>query len=276
MKPFNQSLHDDINKLKELHSSKGNGPEYKLMCLRIMSDHNISRSTLNIELKKDVPGAYKQKAALEHRVPVSEKELNMVKQLMYSRKTAANIRKTMSFELGFPYSQRRLQKIKSKISREIAAKLEAVYKHPPQEAPRATQEIFHTLSGLDLTERNRIHLINFEGNDFMVSTLVVKDCLDHLAASASAGGMHLHEISRFEMETQLMGQLKQAKYGKYFSPGELKQLESIRTSLNRGDTTASMCKFSLEAVYKTVRRFSPHALKQEVIRVFEEISKEPD
>ncbi len=302
MKPFNEQLNKDITELKELYASTGpRSGAYKGRFRSIMQHHKISRSTMFEELSKEVPGAYKTRDRMNRRIPVGEDEIQEVKELIYKRKSYLDIRKTMELSLGFPYSERRLLKVKKLIASGIMSKLRVPndnIKEPrdgikgvlppnavavkPAVASKPTtlgnikpgiNNLFYTLSGFDLTDKSLIHNVILGDEVHPVSSLVIKESLAHIAASAANSGMHIHEVTRFEMESLLLWQIKQVRLGKYITPAGLKQLESIRKSLDRADSTAEKSAMELEAVYKTVKLFAPNALRADIMRTFEESVK---
>lgn len=294
MKPFNKSLYKDITELKELYASSGpRSGDYKEKFRSIMQHHKISRTTMFEELSKDVPGAYRTRDRISRIIQVSGNEIQEVKELIYKRKSYQEIRKTMELSLGFPYSERRLLKVKKLIALGIMSKLkvpndgikepedgvkgmnppETVAVKPAVATKPIINNLFYTLSGFDLTDNSRIHDVELGGDVYKVSNLVVKESLAHIAASASNSGMHIHEVTRFEMESLLLWQIKQVRLGRLITPAGLKQLESIRKSLDRQDSTAEKSAMELEAVYKTVKLFAPNALRSDIMRVFEESVK---
>lgn len=113
-KPFNHSLNKDILSLKAHQGSKKE-TSYKQLMASVMQKYNISKATLYKELSKDVPGSYKQYETKGRAVPIGLKEANMVKDMLSRAISSEEIRKTMSIELGFSYSVRRLNKVKQHI-----------------------------------------------------------------------------------------------------------------------------------------------------------------
>ncbi len=131
-KPFNSRLHDDIMKLKN-YTGKTTDGVYRRMFKTVMQKHNISRTTVYKELSKTVPGTYRRYENRGRAVPIGLKEANMVKDMLSRAKTTEEIRDTMSIELGFSYSIRRLNKVKELIQQ--GALLEGVRSYDTYSSP---------------------------------------------------------------------------------------------------------------------------------------------
>lgn len=115
MKPFNQLLHNDIMELKSYTGSHDEA-SYKQLMKKVQTKHGISRTTLYNEISKDVPGSYKAYESRGRVVPLTQKEAIMVKEMLQHGKTTEEIRNTMSIELGFSYSARRVNSVKQQIN----------------------------------------------------------------------------------------------------------------------------------------------------------------
>lgn len=271
-KPFNASLSDDISRLKTIHNNAGACADYRNLFRNIMDKHKISRSTVYAELAKSLPGMYKSQPARSVRTQVGEHELAMVRALFHERKTNKEIRQAMEREMGFPYSERRLKRAKLLITLMNAKKM--ITTGMPSDATPAPPEmcrLFHKLAALDTSNLKRKHTIDLDdtGTYVTLSSLVIKNSLDNLALSASYNGMHLHEISRYEMETILMRQIQSVKAGTYITPAGLKALEATRRSLEKSESTSTISAAGYEALFSTVRHFSPDATRAEITRVLD-------
>ncbi len=305
-KPFNQSLHDDIALLHKI-DRKSSPVEFRRVFNGIMRKHSISRSTVFKELKKEVPGSYRSTSEPKNTMPIGEGEITRIKDLVMSRHSSGEIKTIMKLELGFNYSEHRLNSVKNIITSRINSALNNMPQvktqnsssplslgdglfgvgsaspssnpapvkaaAPTVPAPPGMREFFYHLCGLNLKEKNCIQELNFMGVDCLISSQVIKECLDRMAHSAGSGGMHLHEAARFDMETVLMKQLKDATRGFFISPSGLKQLESIRRSLDRSDSTRESGPLNTEAVIKTVKQFAPRTSRADILRSLDDSMK---
>lgn len=331
MKPFNQLLHNDILKLKS-YTGSHNEASYKQLFRSVLARHKISRPTLYKELSKDVPGSYKPYESRGRAVPICQKEAEMVKDMLSRAKTSEEIRNTMSIELGFSYSVRRLNRVKQHIKE--GALLGSVRSYDTYSSPfnlpksevtdkpiqnvinkEMNKEISHEInidkvkSSMELSgavKKLKVEggtggfVVNFKGNlrklfyrlsmlskmdpakaiklniygyEREVSPRTIKSCLDHIASSASTGGMDTDENIRFNIQTILLNESNDYKRGFYIKPSDIKSLESARrslaaTSAGKGGTAAVSGGYSLEDVYEAVSYFSPGARRDELINYF--------
>ncbi len=307
MKPFNSALNSDITKLKELFAVKGpKNPEYKEMFSGIMQRHNLSRSTVYTELCKDTPGSYKKTDRKSWMVKISPREMDLVAELVVTGKKNHDICKAMSLEMGFNYTLRRLIKTRQKIATAAAVIIKndpKIIKHViktipsgiksllDMENPQKTnynprnnnsvntpsagssktkgcaRKFFYELSGIDLSNLKSIISLNFYGSEKNVSASVIKECLDHIAASSEADGKNIYELTKFDIETLLLQQLKYAKLNQYISPVELKQLTAIHKTLLLHEENSVSGGYTLDDVFRVVQRFSPNATREEVAKI---------
>lgn len=114
MKKFNKELNKDINGLKRLHMLKDKS-EFKKMKLKIMAKHKISKATIYREMKKEVPGSYKNPNYKPPARRVTAEEMELVRGMLYRQKTIEQIRSEMESSLGESYSWDRIDLIRRKI-----------------------------------------------------------------------------------------------------------------------------------------------------------------
>ncbi|MBZ0201864.1 MAG: hypothetical protein K8I03_02480 [Ignavibacteria bacterium] len=265
-KPFNKSLNADINLLKNVKVAEDSA-EYKDFFNRIMKKHGISRTTMFVELAKDTPGSYKKHDHSGRKFPITKKEAEMVKELLFKRKSQSFICKAMSNELGFNYTLRRLAKAKGEI-------IALGNPHDPKGIPATKfqgniRRLFHKFAELDLSNPNQVYWINFEGVETPFTSTFIKETMDRAAAFAAAaksginpaGGMTLEDIYRYDMQTILLDELRQIKNGRYASPRDIKNLDAIRRSLAQSNQTAG---YTLDDVLRAVQHYAPSATKDDV------------
>jgi len=293
-KPFNQQLHDDIIMLKDIN--RGAYPdEFQLAFRNIMKRHGISRTTVYTELEKAIPGKYKAHSYKSRDILVSKKEIGLIKDLLNEGRSIRYISRTMSLELGFRYTPYRIYKVKELINSgsgdtgpypivqeaddiESAKLLEENF---TPAAPKPVEPVefkgnislfFNRLSMLDFIDPERKLKIKIAGNIIESSSMVVKDCLNHIIYSAGGSGKSIPEVCRFEMETILIKQFEAYKRGVKFTPLALKHLEGIRMSLlsSAEDNRKPQLKggYDLDDVVRAVRHFAPDTKKEEVMNYF--------
>jgi len=308
LKPFNKTLSDDIKKLKELLDS-GKKIEYRSSFNKLMQRHGISRSTVYGELRKDTPGSYKRFG----RAPanISKQELDLVTGCIMQRKSNDEAIKTLTLEMGFTYTIQRLiraREILIEAAKELKQKTEpvvqpfkdypdinermAVHKlHSHQlnledEAeckkynnPERTRKFFYILASLDTSDPKGITRLQYNDMRFDVSNSVIKESLDHIAASAHNDGKNIRAIMRFDLETELLKKLHIAKKYNY-SCQEIRQLTAIYKSFVQLDAETSPGKsssggggggYTLEDIFRAVTHFSPAVTKEEVTAIVSQI-----
>ena len=111
MKPFNAELNKDILKLKTL-SVKKDKTDFRRSVKEIMAKHNLSRATVYRELKKETPGSYKVPNSEGNEQPFTEKEINMVKELLLKKIPVMDIGRIMEAETGEKYSWERIDALR--------------------------------------------------------------------------------------------------------------------------------------------------------------------
>lgn len=114
MKPFNKALHDDILELHKINP-KTDRYAYRTLFDKIMKKHNVSRSTMYEELRKETPGAYKDKPRGKFKARISKEEMETVFDLMLQHKPCEEICRIMTIELGFEYTPERLLAARKKL-----------------------------------------------------------------------------------------------------------------------------------------------------------------
>ena len=116
MSPFNKQLNTDINNLKKLHAKKDK-TEFKRAKAEIMKRHNISKATVYREMKKDVPGSYKTPNYSTHKIPITDKEKRMVRELLLKQHTLQDICLIMEKQTGESYNWDRVDKIRKELEK---------------------------------------------------------------------------------------------------------------------------------------------------------------
>lgn len=288
-KPFNKQLHKDILLLKKIAHAKGT-PGYKKVFSGIMQFHGISKSTIYNELAKEVPGSYKDYESKGRTVEISPREIDTVRELLKAGKTIDFIKNHMSIELGFSYSDIRLNKVKyilnsygkpldPLILNEDETEIDRTGPGQTPADPEPAEPVkfkgnirkfFYRLSHVEKISKDRTIRIDMEGNVFPVNKAMVKSFFDMLAASGETGGKSKGEIFRFNMETILLNESDMYRRGVYIAPGGVKQLESVRKSLAEtspdNEKNHSKGGYNLDDIHMAVRHFSPNTTREDVVR----------
>jgi len=288
-KPFNQKLHNDILLLKSIAHAKGT-PQYKKVFEGIMMLHGISKATVYNELAKEIPGSYKDYESRGRTVEITRKEAETVYMLLKEGKTIDFIKNHMTVELGFRYSNLRLNKVKQKLnSAGLALKPVKPSEVHTEAGPGASgsnhvnsspaepvkfkgniRKFFYMLSHIEKISDDKTIKIEIEGNVFDVNKNLVKSFFDILAASGETGGKSKDEILRLNIETILFHKTEKYSNGVYVEAGKLKQLESIRKSLAQTaqvkSDNSSKGGYNLDDITDAVSHFSPKTSREEVVR----------
>ena len=278
-KPFNQKLHDDITALSSL--TKGTS-EYKKEFKRIMQAHNICRATVYNELSKHVPGSYKKYESTGRTVEISSKEIISVSNLIDDGWSNKYIRSFMSFELGFSYSETRLKKVKHLLNlngKPVLPETPPEYyieKAPEQDICREEitfkgniRRLFSALAKLEKMPETTVIKIKLNGKIYKVSKMIIKSCLDRIAASAEMEGKNIEEIIRFNIESILLDNSANYKNGAFISPAGILQLDAARRSISSSSPyNRSICShggYNIDDIYSVVEHFSPTVSREDVI-----------
>jgi len=308
-KPFNKSLHIDIIKLRGL-SAEGNKSAYRVLFEQIMKRYDLSRSAVYDELHKETPGAYKNSTRGPAIGKISKRELDLISGAIIRKESTAQMCRSLSQEMGFVYSHRRLARAKEILSqnaakvpddkpkviverlgggfetfdklkkmRENAAKLKeyegletALYANDD-----ATRKFFFILAGLDVSDPERIIRLECGDTSHDVSALVIKEALEHIAASAASGGKDICTACRYDIETLLLKKLDSARKGGLLTPNELRQLVAIHKTLREQNTPAAKSEghssaplgaggYTLDDVCRVAHHFAPGTKKEEVLK----------
>jgi len=111
MKPFNAELNKDILALKTL-SIKKDKTDFRKGVNEVMTKHNLSRATVYRELKKETPGSYSRPNHNPRNRPITEKEIDMVKELLMRKIPIMDIGRIMESETGEKYSWDRIDELR--------------------------------------------------------------------------------------------------------------------------------------------------------------------
>lgn len=118
MKNFNKELYKDITRLKALHAKKDK-TDFKRAKCEVMLKHNISKATVYREMKKDVPGFYKTPSYSPPVRAITEREIQMVRELLYKKIPVMDIPRIMEAETGETYNWDRIDKLRTIIDARI-------------------------------------------------------------------------------------------------------------------------------------------------------------
>jgi hypothetical protein len=103
MKKFNEKLNKDITILKALHT-KRDKTEFVKMKNLIMKKYNFGESTIYKHMKKSTPGLCNTASHHIKPKPVTEEEINMVRELLMKQFSVMQIRAIMETRTGDNYS----------------------------------------------------------------------------------------------------------------------------------------------------------------------------
>lgn len=304
---FNQELHDDIIKLRQI-KEESDHMEY-LEAYRLLADkHQISSFTVYREMQKEVPGEY-IKSRHPSMVKISKKELDKLAELTIQKCSDKVMMNKLSEYKGFDYTPLRLRKAKAKLYRYSKSitdpKIKVVHhfydpkminglkispittvqagginargNNAPAEASKDLPEysgnaarLFRELAQVSDAEPDAVFKLEFSGTVHYVHGSVIIDCLDHIAASSVNGGRSIRDSSRLTIETLLRRQLDYATRKGYITPLELKQLAAIQKSLHQLDE--SLLKkpersFTFDELMHVVNYYSPSASRDIVANV---------
>ncbi|MFI5145364.1 MAG: hypothetical protein ACHQJ4_07185 [Ignavibacteria bacterium] len=108
---FNPDLNSDITRLKKLHELKDKSA-FNALKSEIILKYNVSKATVYREMRKATPGLYKILNYKPPRRDVTEKEIDMVKELLSRRIPVTDIAAIMESETGDNYDWDRIDKIR--------------------------------------------------------------------------------------------------------------------------------------------------------------------
>jgi len=123
LKSFNSELNADIEKLKLLHAKKDKA-DFNRLKTEIMLKHSISVATVYREMKKQTPGFYKKPDYNPPHRPVTEKEIQMIAELLIKGKDVQDIAKLMQRKTGDKYTWDRITQIRKIIDVRLDKKTE--------------------------------------------------------------------------------------------------------------------------------------------------------
>ena len=301
MKEFNFSLHTDIIKLKQL--GKTSPDEYKKLLDELCVKHNLSKSTIYRELGKPEPGKYRKRKHKPEMSKITKLEMELIAEMMISRKPNDEIMKEMSLIKGFEYSLVRLIKAKQKVS--LAATMinnpkpkvvHHVYDPKTIEGLKISKapfiradgkegltpkdpklplyggnasKFFYQLAGIDIKDPECIQKLTYPGGEVhYVKNSVIRGALDQIAASSEAGGKSKEEAVNHSIDVLLRNQLNSAMRRGYITPLELRQIASTIKVLTQIRNTAARTGgfYSFDEIMHIVGVFSPGASRESVAK----------
>lgn len=231
MKEFNKQLHDDIIKLKKLRLKKDK-TEFKKFMTILIRRHKLSKSSIQEELRKPVPGTYRNiNWALRYR-PITEEEIKMVYELLYQNYTLEQVKRVMEERLGGNYGESRMNRIRAEMEKKL----------PELESNNTTifgegfKKLFNEYCCLDLMDPRKILELELLGTKYKVSCAVIKDAINMIIYSAEGDGKNTQELHRIRMENMLSKKLENMTASSQVSMTELRSAEIVRRSQEKGQS----------------------------------------
>lgn len=256
MKKFNKALNVDITELKSLYIKKDK-TEFRKLKAEIMQKHKISKATVYREMKKDIPGTYKNPNYNPPARMVTAEEMELVRGMLYRQKTIEQIRAEMESNMGKPYSWDRIDRIRGKIEEEqkILQEVNKNGKDNPviinsgtsNPAGRkislpgkgSTQFEYESPHGIDMKEflMRALSVDKMDPNTFITVPAgsynvklgydAVKDIQRIIANSAAGKAYDVIEIAQINTKHLCSEQIRHFVNGRSHSIKELRELKSI-------------------------------------------------
>lgn len=259
-KPFNQSLNNDINLLKILHSKKDK-TDFRELMEQVKRRHNISKATVYREMKKDTPGLYKTPRYFPPQREVTPKEREMVENLLRRQFKVQDIINIMERETGENYSWDRIDRIRE--SREIPlvkgdlGGLESnmrpsEFENPPlsplvggTEIPplspllikegknsRNIRRVVEELLEADKMTEGEMITITLGGSEHTISRDAARDIALVIANYTDAGEESIGEMNRLRLMHLVTDKIRLVSLGSYASVRELKELCDMNSAMS--------------------------------------------
>lgn len=260
-KVFDPELHNDIMKLKQLKIIPDRRNKYLELKRILRKKYKLSESTIDNEIRKDVPGFFRASSRCSRMLPVTKEEQRMVEELFAVNMQQQEMMRLLSHHLGIAYGKKRLNKVRELIADNPS----------PPGTPSAFDDNLRTLfcrfSKLDLSDPMASHEIQIHSDTYLVSTQTIKDAMDLIMYSASSGGKSSQLVARIKMERFLLHRMELIQKGQYIPTEELKQLELIRRSLDYAGAGSSAAGLSpdFKVLVACVREFAPDAHLHDII-----------
>jgi hypothetical protein len=251
-KVIDPALHKDIMKLKQLKVIPDRRKEYLEYKRVVRRRYCLSETTIDNELRKDMPGYYRANSRCSRMLPIADEEKRMVEELFAVGMQQQEMMRILSNHLGIAYGKKRLNKVRDLIALDPS----------PLGAPSAfdnnMRTLFYGFCKLDLSDPMASHDIQIHTETFRVNTQTIKDSLDLIIYSAEEGGKHAAEIAKLKMQRMLLHRYELIERGQYIPTEEMKQLELIRNSLNRSDTPpAAMLSPDMRVMIEVFKELAP-------------------
>lgn len=257
---IDRELHKDIMKLKRLKVIPDRRKEYLEYKRIVRRRYGLAETTIDNELRKDMPGYYRANSRCSRMLPITEQEKRMVEELFSIGMQQQEMMRLLSNHLGIAYGKKRLNKVRDLIAQNPS----------PPGSPSAfdgnLRTLFYGFCKLDLSDPNASHDIQIHTETFRVNTQTIKDSLDLIIYSAESGGKHALKIARLKMQRMLLHRYELVERGQYIPTEEMKQLELIRGSLKREDSGGA-AGFSpdMRVMLETFKELAPGISPQEIV-----------
>ena len=145
---IDRELHKDIMKLKRLKVIPDRRQEYLEYKRIVRRRYGLAETTIDNEIRKDMPGYYRANSRCSRMLPITEQEKRMVEELFAISMQQQEMMRIMSNHLGIAYGKKRLNKVRDLIARNPS----------PPGAPSAfdanLKTLFYGFCKLDLSDPN--------------------------------------------------------------------------------------------------------------------------
>lgn len=225
MKSFNHELNQDIEKLKILHAKKDK-TDFNRLKSELMLKHSVSKATVYREMKKETPGFYKKPDYNPPHRPVTEKEIQMVAELLLKGRDVQDIIRLMQQKTGDKYTWDRITQIRKIIDLRLDKKVDNEVNNEtqnPAEPPEVSGEITDETAFGDkfrdfiesLFELDNIHsgcklTVSAGGEKFELSYTDIKDITLIVTNSKARGGQAPLEYMRRKIFHLIASKLRRA------------------------------------------------------------------
>lgn len=235
MKEFNKQLNEDINRLKKLRIKKDKTEYYKFFTV-VARRHKLSKTTIQAELRKTVPGTYRSINWDMRYRPITNEEVKMVYELLMQGFTLEKIKSIMEEKLGGNYSDTRMAKIRIMME-------ERLFELEADNTTAFGGEVCKLLKdycNLDLMHPERIAEPELYGKKYPVNCGVIKEAMNMIIFSSEGGGKSTQEIQRIRMENMLSKKIDNMTASSQVSMVELRSAEIVRRSQEKGQAAGSL------------------------------------
>ena len=235
MKEFNKQLNEDVMRLKKLRIKKDKTDSKKFMTV-IIRRHGISKTTVEAELRKAVPGTYRSINWDMRYRPITDEEVKMVYEMLFQQIPLERVKQIMEEKMGGNYSDTRMRKIREQIE-------ERLFELECDNTTAFGSEIsklFTQYCNLDLMDPNRSQELELYDRKYNVNCGVIKEALNMIIYSAEGGGKSTQELQRIRMENMLSKKIDNMSASSQISMVELRSAEIVRRSQEKGQGVDSL------------------------------------